>query len=89
MIFDGNKYIHFELTEDTGKTQSWIVVNKTSGYHLGLITWYSGWRQYVFRPDGDSEYNYSCLDTINDFIKLLNKEHRVGLSMQEQLKSMV
>jgi len=35
MIIDGNKYIHFELMEDTGKTQSWIVVNKTHGNNLG------------------------------------------------------
>lgn len=77
MIIDGNKYIWFELLEDTGKTQTWSVVNKSSGYQIGLVIWYNGWRQYVFRPIENTEYNSTCLDTISDFIKRLNKEHRI------------
>jgi hypothetical protein len=77
MIIDGNKYIWFELLEDTGKTQSWSVVNKSGGYQLGLILWYNGWRQYVLRPIENTEYNDTCLDTINAFMKRLNKEHRI------------
>jgi hypothetical protein len=50
MRIDGNKYIQFEFMADTGKTQDWLVVNKTYGTNLSNITWYPSWRQYTFQP---------------------------------------
>lgn len=78
MIIDlGNKYIHFELYHDTGKTQQWKVRNKTSIFCLGFILWESRWRQYVFCPSENSEFNNGCLDTIIQFMDRLNKEKRI------------
>ena len=79
MIIEGNKYIHFELWGDTGKTQLWRVINKSGCYQLGLITWFGSWRQYVFQPVENTEYNNTCLITITNFINHLNKEKRVAL----------
>jgi hypothetical protein len=74
---DGNPYIYFRLVEEKPKTQVWSVVNKSQGYTLGNIMWYSPWRQYVFEPQGNMVFNTICLDTINNFIKRLNKERRI------------
>lgn len=78
MIVDnGNKYIRFELLKDTGKTQFWSVVNKSSGSSLGEIQYYWGWRQYTFVPVENSEYNNGCLQSITNFLTRLNKEKRI------------
>ena len=79
-IIDGNKYIYFELLEDTGKTQIWIVVNKTHGTNLGYISWYGAWRQYTFHPADCTEFNNTCLVTITTFLNRLNKERRLSQS---------
>lgn len=78
MIVDvGNKYIWFELLSDTGKTQKWMCVNKSSGFNLGTIQWYGAWRQYTFIPEYGSEYNNGCLDSISGFLTRLSKEKRI------------
>lgn len=80
MIVDlGNKYIHFELVMEKGKTQLWNVVNKSSGIAIARIGWYGPWRQYIFTPvDGlGSFYNNGCLRTIEEFITRLNKEKKI------------
>ena len=78
MIVDvGNKYIHFELYSDSGKTQRWLCRNKSSQFTLGYIQWYGAWRQYTFMPVEGSEYNNGCLDAISSFLARLNKEKRI------------
>jgi len=79
MIIDGNKWIHFELLNDTGKTQVWSCVNKSSGIDLGTIQWYGAWRQYTFLVGRGSEYNNGCLDAISQFLTRLNKTHRIEI----------
>lgn len=74
IIDTGNQYIHFFLDRDTEKTQRWFVVNKSSNISIAIIYWYGPWRQYIFHPAEGSIFNCGCLDTINDFIKRLNKE---------------
>ena len=81
MIIDGGKYLQFELMEDSGKTQCWIVVNKTYGTNLGLLSWYGAWRQYTFQPSVKTEFNNTCLDSIIGFLNRLNKEKRIVPSL--------
>ena len=78
MIIDGNKWIDFELQDDTGKAQWWLVMAKSPRAHLGDIEWYSDWRQYVFQPEPNTEYHNGCLDTISTFLTRLNKERRIS-----------
>jgi len=74
-IDNGNKYIQFELITNTGKTQKWAVVNKSSGYTLAVIQWYGAWRQYVIEFDQPyaTTFNNGCLVSIIDFLNRLNK----------------
>jgi len=74
---DGNQYICFKLLGDTGKTQSWAVMNKSSHRAIGHISWYGGWRQYTFQPYRNTEYNNACLDAISVFLTKLNSYKRI------------
>uniref|UniRef100_A0A6M3LH46 Uncharacterized protein n=1 Tax=viral metagenome TaxID=1070528 RepID=A0A6M3LH46_9ZZZZ len=78
MIIDnGNKYIHYELYSDSGKTQRWLVRNKSSQFTLGYIQWFGAWRQYTFMPAEGSEFNNGCLQSIIDFLTRMNSEKRI------------
>jgi hypothetical protein len=72
------QYMIFRKFELVGKTQQWAVLNKSGGYPLGRILFYYAWRQYIFQPATDTEFNCSCLDTISGFLKRLNAEQRNG-----------
>lgn len=52
------------------KTEEWMVLND-SDYCLGLIRWYSPWRQYCFEPeeDADAIFNNQCLLDIAVFLQ--------------------
>jgi len=77
MSIDGNKWIYFELVKDTPKTQVWDVINKASEEPLARISWYYSWRQYVISPEPQTIYNDGCLETIINFMKRLNKDHKI------------
>jgi hypothetical protein len=52
------------------------VINKRGDYVLGDIYYFSGWRQYIFAPYEDSEYNSECLSTIVSWLNELNKKSK-------------
>lgn len=73
-----NKFIRIEEREDkvyNGRT-SYEVINKRGDYVLGEIYYLPAWRQYVFAPFEDTEYNYSCLETIVSWLTELNQKSR-------------
>ena len=49
------------------KTSLWHVYSKRSGYLLGEIRWYGGWRQYVFCPCPSTIFNRTCLRDLAAF----------------------
>ncbi|MFX0084323.1 MAG: hypothetical protein ACFFAU_01515 [Candidatus Hodarchaeota archaeon] len=63
-----SKWLNFLLLEQGEKTDKWRVESK-SGDVLGIIVWYSPWRQYCFHPADDTIYAQSCLRDISEFIK--------------------
>ena len=63
-----SKYMEFHKIGDTGKTEIWNVLSKSSGFNLGLIKWYSPWRQYCFFPSSNCVFNNKCLDDIQKMI---------------------
>ena len=67
------KYIYFRKGEDKPKTSVWYCHSKSSNASLGVVQWYSFWRQYSFIPSRDTVFNNTCLDDINDFIGQLAK----------------
>ena len=71
-----SRYIEFDLVGDTGKTEIWNILSKSSGFILGQIKWYGPWRQYCFFPSPNSVFNPACMDDINKFIKELMAKRR-------------
>lgn len=77
---DGNrwesKWLYFRLIGHKPKTTVWEVVNK-SNFKLGEISWWSGWRQYVFDTmPTEMMFDDGCLISISTFLTWLNEEQR-------------
>ena len=62
------KYIHFVKTEDLPKTAIYSCRNNSNGEELGIVRWYSPWRQYCFLPTTPAVYSKGCLDDIGSFM---------------------
>ena len=69
------KYIHFIVTKHLLKTDIWSCRNNKTGIELGLVKWYSPWRQYCFITTAErAVYSGGCLDDIKAFVDALNAE---------------
>jgi len=63
-------YLEFLEIKDTGKTKVFSIKSK-HGYVLGFISWYSGWRRYIFKPSNETIFDVKCLEEIILFINEL------------------
>ena len=75
-IVKETKYMYFELVEKKPKTNKYRITNKKWGDQLGIIEWYSSWRQYIFEDDYGCVFNHTCLNEIAEFLKELNTKHK-------------
>lgn len=73
-----SKYMEFDKVGDTGKTEIFNILSKSSGYILGQIKWYGKWRQYCFFPSAQCLFNVGCMDDITKFIKILMEDRRIN-----------
>lgn len=64
------KFIHFRRIND----KEWAVKNNKTKGHIGEISYYSPWRQYVFEGFSGCVFNNTCLADIQHFIGQLNKQ---------------
>ena len=71
-------FIYFEKIEDKPKTSVWECRNNKSHGVLGIIKWYSGWRQYCYFPSCQAVYSGGCLRDIEDFLKRLKKYEKAN-----------
>ena len=71
-----NRYIKIEEYLHTGRTKGFNVTNKSGGYIIGEIYWYTNWRQYCFYLLDNMVFNSECLELITDFLKEINIEHK-------------
>ena len=71
-----SKYMEFDKVGDTGKTEIWNVISKSSEFILGKIKWYGPWRQYCFYPSPFSVFNNGCMSDIQAFIKGLHDNRK-------------
>ncbi len=71
-----SRYIEFDKIGDTGKTEIWNILSKSSEFILGRISWYGPWRQYCFFPSPNSVFNNTCMAEIIEFIKELMAKRR-------------
>lgn len=72
--FFESDYLIFErdsIREEGKKTQFWIVTSKRSREVLGRVQWYGPWRQYCFWPEGNTIWNTTCLEDIQDLLQIL------------------
>lgn len=65
------KYLKFVVVHFKPKTKVFTVVSKRSDEELGVIEWYSKWRQYCFMPYGNTVWNPVCLQDIQNFINTI------------------
>ena len=74
-IFYTTKWLKFEVVARGSLTVKVEVLN-TSGEHLGLIGWYSPWRQYTFTPTSEAEltFNDGCIQGIADVLGMLRHD---------------
>ena len=71
-----SRFMEFDKIGDTGKTEVWNVLSKSSGFILGKIKWYGPWRQYCFFPSANSVFNPTCMLDINKKISGLMAARR-------------
>jgi hypothetical protein len=71
-----SKYIEFDMIGDTGKTEIWNIISKTSEFILGQIRWDGAWRQYCFYPSPRTVFNPSSMEDISKQIKELMAKRR-------------
>ena len=67
-ILKETKYLQFIVKEHKPKTKVIAVVNKTHAEEIGVIRWYSAWRQYCFMPHPNTIWNKGCLNDVNEMI---------------------
>ncbi len=67
-------YIEFRRLPSKRKTSVWSVCATRSGKALGVVQWFTGWRQYCFMPLEDTVFSKGCMEDINDFISQLMQE---------------
>lgn len=75
------RFITFEQREPNNPritTQVWEVINNRSGDSLGELSYYTGWRQYVFSPEPFTAFNSTCLREIMEQLERLNVEQRAN-----------
>lgn len=63
-----NKYLEFRLLEQKPKTEAIEVTSKLHGDRLGIIKWFSQWRQYCFFPQEGTVYSVECLNDTQSYI---------------------
>jgi len=71
-----SRYMEFDKIGDTGKTEVWNIISKSSGFNLGQIKWYGAWRAYCFYPSPHCIFNISCMDDIKKMITELMSVRR-------------
>ena len=65
------EFIYFTKVEDKPKTSVWECKSNRSNDCLGVVKWYSPWRQYCFSPAVLTIFNVGCLEDINHFMSEL------------------
>jgi len=61
------KYLKFKRQRVKHQTGIWLVENDLTGADLGVIKWYSPWRQYCFEPSNNTVFARGCLTEIVAF----------------------
>ncbi len=74
-----NKFIDFKRIPFKGKTKKFKIISKLDKDVLGQISWYPGWRRYVFTPTDSTIWDTMCLNEIMSFINVLMKDRQAKM----------
>ena len=72
------KYLQFVLIDRKPKTNVYDVINKRKDRSIGVVKWYTSWRQYCFFPETKTVFHKDCLIEITEFILKLMEERKKG-----------
>jgi hypothetical protein len=75
-ILKETQYLCFVEFEKKEKTKVIAVMNKHHEEIIGMIKWFSRWRQYCFFPSTETVWNINCLNDVNEVIKNLMDERK-------------
>lgn len=70
------KYIYFNEISYVGRTRRFQCINKKHGSLLGMVGWWSPWRQYCFSANDHIVLSAGCLKDITSFIEELMAERK-------------
>ena len=74
--FDFEYLVLEEVPDDKKKTMTVDVLSRRHGDLLGVIKWYSSWRQYVFVPSEGTLYSAGCLADIETAVTELMNDRK-------------
>ena len=74
--FDFEFLVLEQVPDDKRKTLVVDVLSRRHGDRLGVVKWYSAWRQYVFTPEPGTLYSAGCLADIETAITELMDDRR-------------
>lgn len=76
-IIKETKYLRFnKISSIHKKTYIIHIINISSNRIIGIIKWYTAWRQYCFYPYPDTIWNKDCLESVNEVIISLMEERK-------------
>jgi uncharacterized protein YprB with RNaseH-like and TPR domain len=75
-ILKETQYLRFVEFEKKQKTKVIAVMNKHHEEIIGMIKWFSRWRQYCFFPTNNTVWNINCLNDVNLVITMLTDERK-------------
>jgi Tat protein secretion system quality control protein TatD with DNase activity len=70
------EYLKYTKKTKEGRKTYIIDVRSTAGDYLGVISWFSHWRRYVFHPVTGTIYDAVCLIDISQYINDLMRERK-------------
>ena len=75
-ILKTTQYLQFVEFEKKAKTRVIAVKNIHHNEIIGIIKWFSRWRQYCFFPTNETIWNINCLNDVNEVITMLADERK-------------
>lgn len=70
------EYIRFRRMRMPTRRKTAIYQCLSGGIALGVVKWYSPWRQFCFFPEGHTTFNVGCLSDVQHFIGQLMEARR-------------
>jgi len=68
-----------EVEHQEKKTKTFNVISNHINENIGEISFYGGWRCYIFEPLADTRFSYECMIEIAEFVNKLTKEWKESL----------